>query len=233
MKFPIILAAAVVACSFTASASAQTYYGSIVIDDPVWPYTPVYSKGMTTGPLNFSGTGGGASAFVAANNWNSGTVIATGSTTQNPFYAEAIYTAPLLLTGPSGSAVRVRMKAFGQIASMGSGDANVLFRVLNGSTEIFRGFRDVNSETTTRTSSVNFSTSFILPANTPYSYVLNAWSRSGRFGASDPASAYAFLDPEISFSPVSGVPEPGAWALLIAGFGLVGATQRRRRHAIA
>jgi hypothetical protein len=29
------------------------------------------------------------------------------------------------------------------------------------------------------------------------------------------------------------VPEPGTWAMLIAGFGLVGATQRRRRAVIA
>lgn len=29
----------------------------------------------------------------------------------------------------------------------------------------------------------------------------------------------------------NGVPEPAAWALMIAGFGLVGAAQRRRREA--
>ncbi len=34
-------------------------------------------------------------------------------------------------------------------------------------------------------------------------------------------------------STVGGVPEPASWAMLIAGFGLVGATQRRRKAAVA
>jgi hypothetical protein len=31
---------------------------------------------------------------------------------------------------------------------------------------------------------------------------------------------------------IAAVPEPGSWAMLIAGFGLVGATSRRRRAAV-
>jgi hypothetical protein len=41
-------------------------------------------------------------------------------------------------------------------------------------------------------------------------------------------SVVAGLDPV-----VAGVPEPASWALMIAGFGLVGATARRRRNQIA
>ena len=37
-----------------------------------------------------------------------------------------------------------------------------------------------------------------------------------------------------SFIPATGaVPEPASWAMLIAGFGLVGATQRRRKVVVA
>ena len=47
-------------------------------------------------------------------------------------------------------------------------------------------------------------------------------------------SGYLAFD-NISVSPVSagGVPEPGAWALMILGFGAAGAALRRRRAAIA
>lgn len=37
---------------------------------------------------------------------------------------------------------------------------------------------------------------------------------------------------DISFSATGAVPEPASWAMLIAGFGLVGATARRRRQTV-
>ncbi len=37
----------------------------------------------------------------------------------------------------------------------------------------------------------------------------------------------------ITGDPLGGVPEPSSWAMLIAGFGLVGASMRRRRPAMA
>ena len=225
-----IIAACMVG-SLGAASHATTYYGSIRIDHPQIFPPPLYSNVVTTGPLNFAASAGTASAFVAANDANNGTVIAAGSTTLNGFYAEASYTAPLLFTGPTGSSVRVRLRAIGQIASMGTGDANVLFRVQNGSNIIFNAFRDVNSDTPTRVASVNWSTTFTLPANTPYTYTLNAWTRAAQLPTTDrTGSGYAFLDPVISFS--SAVPEPGTWAMLIAGFGLVGTGMRRRREVV-
>ena len=43
---------------------------------------------------------------------------------------------------------------------------------------------------------------------------------------------YAVID-NVSFTGGGVVPEPASWAMLIAGFGLVGAVSRRRRAAIA
>jgi hypothetical protein len=44
----------------------------------------------------------------------------------------------------------------------------------------------------------------------------------------------AFLTGSVDVGPIGGgVPEPGTWVLMIAGFGLAGAALRRRRHAIA
>lgn len=40
-------------------------------------------------------------------------------------------------------------------------------------------------------------------------------------------------DGVISFSTIAGVPEPAAWALMIVGFGGVGATVRARRRQVA
>jgi len=54
----------------------------------------------------------------------------------------------------------------------------------------------------------------------------------------DPANTHFFNDlalDDISLTgpaPEGGVPEPAAWALMIAGFGLTGATLRRRRAAV-
>ncbi|MBS0361220.1 MAG: PEPxxWA-CTERM sorting domain-containing protein [Proteobacteria bacterium] len=45
-------------------------------------------------------------------------------------------------------------------------------------------------------------------------------------------NAAATLNPPGDFAP-PGVPEPASWALMIAGFGLAGATLRRRRMLAA
>lgn len=43
----------------------------------------------------------------------------------------------------------------------------------------------------------------------------------------------AFRSTALAPPPTGAVPEPGAWALMILGFGGVGATLRRRRHSFA
>lgn len=55
----------------------------------------------------------------------------------------------------------------------------------------------------------------------------------------DPASLVLFPNARLVFSqfienaPISGVPEPATWALMIAGFGAVGVAMRRRRTSVA
>ncbi|MGL6044543.1 MAG: PEPxxWA-CTERM sorting domain-containing protein [Sandaracinobacteroides sp.] len=62
-------------------------------------------------------------------------------------------------------------------------------------------------------------------------YRFNLWTRSGGGNA-----GIADLGQEtgtFGYSPLAGaVPEPASWALLITGFGLVGAAMRRRRPAM-
>jgi hypothetical protein len=72
---------------------------------------------------------------------------------------------------------------------------------------------------------------------------LRAWSSVSHFGDGPATSAYAYIDPVISidttfldqnpgFSVTQialAVPEPTSWAMMIVGFGVVGATMRKRR----
>ena len=58
----------------------------------------------------------------------------------------------------------------------------------------------------------------------PVSAFVNDWAVGARF------TNYAFRDDAVVGS---GTPEPGAWALMILGFGGVGAAMRRRRIAVA
>ena len=60
-------------------------------------------------------------------------------------------------------------------------------------------------------------------------YTYNLWPRSPGAGI----AAISDFAPDNSNASVTSVPEPASWALLIAGFGIVGAAARRRRLAIA
>lgn len=65
----------------------------------------------------------------------------------------------------------------------------------------------------------------------PAAYTYNLWPRSPGAGN----GTIADFAPDNSNAAVTAVPEPQTWALLIAGFGLVGTAARRRRtvHAAA
>jgi hypothetical protein len=71
-----------------------------------------------------------------------------------------------------------------------------------------------------------------LPSNgfSAAQYLYNLWPRDG-LNTSDNGQISDFAPNATSFR--ASVPEPAAWALMIAGFGLVGATLRRRRRPAA
>jgi hypothetical protein len=69
--------------------------------------------------------------------------------------------------------------------------------------------------------------------HTSYDFVANNATETLSFLAYGnlPVPPFALLD-GVTFTPDT-VPEPANWAMLIMGFGLIGATARRRRHTIA
>jgi hypothetical protein len=69
---------------------------------------------------------------------------------------------------------------------------------------------------------------------TSFSRTLIATSNSTQVGFIFYSDPNFFLLDNISVTEATGaIPEPASWAMLIAGFGLVGAAQRRRRPAAA
>jgi hypothetical protein len=77
--------------------------------------------------------------------------------------------------------------------------------------------------------------SFALAPNTSYTLSLTNFGNFGP-GTLNSVGAVGFnMDWTILEDRMPGIPEPASWAMLIVGFGLVGAGQRRqsRRHALA
>ncbi|HET6971778.1 MAG TPA: PEPxxWA-CTERM sorting domain-containing protein, partial [Phenylobacterium sp.] len=63
----------------------------------------------------------------------------------------------------------------------------------------------------------------------PRDYGFNLWPRNGL----NPADSTQISDFAPQNALLSAAPEPAAWALMLAGFGLLGAALRRRRAATA
>lgn len=75
--------------------------------------------------------------------------------------------------------------------------------------------------------------SFALAPNTSYTLSLTNFGNFGPGTLNSVGTVQFDMDWTILQDRVPGIPEPASWALLIAGFGLVGATARRRRAVTA
>jgi hypothetical protein len=69
------------------------------------------------------------------------------------------------------------------------------------------------------------------PTNATNSGKVELWGRFGSLHYVDlrNPTGSAFIEDGVTVGPIGGVPEPGTWALMLAGFGLAGAVLRRRR----
>ncbi len=72
------------------------------------------------------------------------------------------------------------------------------------------------------------------PVDTPFTVVAPTKGTYGfQLAYGETAGGPAVLGFTVNDTPVGGTPEPESWALMIAGFGLVGAFQRRRVKTVA
>lgn len=108
----------------------------------------------------------------------------------------------------------------GYFTSAWNDGATLVVKGLSGSTELFSTSAVLN---TTGPSLLTFNWAGI----DRVTFSISGGTDAGLGGGGD----YFALD-NLSIN-VAGVPEPASWAMLIAGFGLVGATMRRRRAVLA
>jgi len=71
------------------------------------------------------------------------------------------------------------------------------------------------------------------PANAPQFFFTFGQGTPGTFGDAEavPQTSFQVINQQLSFRSI--VPEPGTWAMLIAGFGLIGGAARRKRALAA
>lgn len=221
MKTMFTLALATVLLGSNVPVAAAVYTLSGEIFDSTTSSGPSFRQYGNT-PTQDSRSTAKASIHANSSAANSGTVVSSGfNSDANVFaYSEARFEDQLTFNGPAGSSARVRLTALGQMAKTGLGRATISMRVYdpNGGTIAFNNYILAQS-----VQNIRFTQSFIMPANSVYTYLMIA---SGN--ASGAGSYYAYLDPVITFN--AGVPEPAVWAQLVAGFGLAGAVARRRRR---
>jgi hypothetical protein len=90
--------------------------------------------------------------------------------------------------------------------------------------------KSLNEDGVNHIFSASYAGSDIVPAGT-YIGFEDLW-KGGDFNYFDLSFVFQNVATK-EVSAVGGVPEPSSWAMLIAGFGLTGATLRRRRMILA
>jgi hypothetical protein len=233
--------AAMIALACAAGADAQSARISIGTFDGV-SSTFTFEDGLYQ--TAFAGTPNGFAVGSTSPNFG-GSAMATASSTQFGHLAftslEQSFTLPTFIT--SG---RLTLDFRGQAFATGQAAAAIGFNVFKFAGPDFTflgGAGALSSEiegSGGKVGSVRLSArrTYVLRGGEQLTVNIQALAETGSTpGASfysfepGPGYATAFMDPIVSFT--AGVPEPATWAMLIAGFGLVGVAARRRRPLAA
>jgi hypothetical protein len=206
------LAAALAASAFAVPAQATT------IADPAGDFLATYT-GPQNGDLDVLSVSAVRDATAVT---FSATFNGAIGTTAGGVYVLGINRGaglPLLTTGVPSVGAGVNFDAVAVLNPLGGSFVNLILPSAVGPTPL----STVTFSGSSLTAVIPFA---LLPSNgfATSDYLYNLWPRSGL------ASNVQIADfaPNAS-SFAADIPEPGAWALMIAGFGLMGAALRRRR----
>jgi hypothetical protein len=192
----------------TTTAASMTVIGNV---DAVVPTNPYGITGLTSTVIDLDGTRGpgavskGGFNLVAGNTYTLSFVAggAQRRSVEDSLYVDFISDAPADL----------RM-----LSSTG------LFSFVGGGFDMFSYFTAINNGVAGTTPFTASSMTF--RANNSTSFAFN-------IGTTSSDNIGPLLDSVMLTQNAGVVPEPATWAMLIAGFGLVGATMRRRRAVAA
>ena len=224
-------------------AAAASYIGSAQVGTTV-------VGGTTPDPQRYALGSGSDFGSVVLSSAGGGSVLARGSAKDSSTgLGRGFVSYTIRLTGPGGGPVPVTVVANGY--ADGTGFVPVTNERLYQASASFTLYAETPITIDANTSRGNGRQTFalntvaLLMPNTDYSVGLFA-SAGGSCYRGIVNSAEAFVDPSFTVDPAfaalyrivgvptavvpptTGVPEPASWALLVAGFGLVGATRRRR-----
>ena len=227
-----------------AAQATETYTGNVASGIGG---TIAYDGGVTTAPASYTVGGGGDVATSVSSSANGGSVTstATSNVLLNSASTKLQFTARLV--GPDGAPVRARVIANGSATGTGLYATSSAYFTLEGF-ELLTGYASYYHGQSGYPPSFAIDTMAFFTPNADFIVTMLALAGAGDPFVHDPASAFATVDPMFIVDPAfasayhfegipteltAGIPEPSSWALMIAGFGLVGSMVRRRRTGLA
>ena len=225
-----------------AAQATETYTGNVASGIGG---TITYGGAVTTGPASYTVGAGGDQATSTSSNANGGSVTSTATSDQliNNGYTRLQYTARLV--GPDGGPVRARVIANGSATGTGLYATSSAYFTLEAYSTVTGYATYYHGQSGSSPSFAIDTDAFFVP-NADFVVTLLALASAGDPYTHDPASSFATVDPMFILDAESayhfegipaeltgGIPEPSSWALMIAGFGLVGSVARRRRKGLA
>lgn len=198
--------------------------------------------GTTDTPASYQLASGDRTAVSTTSNAEGGSGFVRVTTLSQVAGASMLIDYTIRLLGPDSGGVPVNILASGYADGAGYYNASSGITVLQG-TEIVVALGVGSPRTTPIYSGGRFDftldETILLEPNADYRVILSANASSGSGGVAFTSFAEAFVDPVFTIDPsfaglyvltgVPAVPEPAAWALMLAGASVLGIAMRRQR----